>query len=128
MNSFFDDGYANEMAKHLETTKKEIAFERGSGNVFADLQLPEPEEQKTKLVLAARLNERIEALGLKQSDIAKRLGLAQPNVSALMNYRLDNFSSEKLLEFFNALGWDVDLLIRPASRGTRGTIRILMAA
>ena len=116
------------MAKRPETAKPEVTFEQGSGNVFADLLLPEPEEQKTKLVLAVRLNERIEALGLKQSDIAKRLGLAQPNVSALMNYRLDNFSSEKLLEFFNALGWDVDLLIRPASRGTRGRVQILMAA
>lgn len=115
-------------AKRSYTTKAEIEFEQGSGNVFADLQLPEPEEQKTKLVLAARLNERIEVPGLKQAEVAKRLGLALPNVSALMTYRLDNFSSEKLLEFFNALGRDVDLLIRPASRGARGTIRILMAA
>ena len=48
--------------------------------------------------------ERITALGLKQAEVAKRLRIAQPNVSALINYRLDNFSSEKLVEFFNALG------------------------
>jgi len=103
-------------------------FERSSGNVFADLGLAQPEELKTKLVLAVRLNERIKALHLKQSEIGVRLGLAQPNVSALLNYRLDNFSSEKLLEFFNAIGYDVDFLIRPTVGAHRGTTQVLMAA
>jgi predicted XRE-type DNA-binding protein len=105
----------------------EIAFERSSGNVFADLGLPDAEENKTKLVLALRLNERIKALGLKQAEIAKRLGIAQPNVSALTNYRLDNFSSEKLMEFFNSLGYDVDVLIRPAMPERRGAMQVFMA-
>jgi predicted XRE-type DNA-binding protein len=109
-------------------TVQGISIQRSSGNVFADLGLAEPEELKTKLVLAVRLNERIKALGLKQAELAKRLGIAQPNVSALQNYRLDNFSSEKLLEFFNALGYDVDLLIRPAPSTRRGAMQVLMAA
>ncbi len=115
------------MARKTETSLRTVAFERSSGNVFADLGLAEPEELKTKLVLAVRLNERIKALGLKQAEVAKRLGIAQPNVSALVNYRLDNFSSEKLLEFFNALGYDVDLLIRPSHAKGRGTMQVLMA-
>lgn len=86
------------------TSKAEATFERGSGDVFADLDLPHAEENKTKLVLALRLNERIQALGLKQTEVAKRLGIAQPNVSALTNYQLANFSSEKLMAFFNSLG------------------------
>lgn len=110
------------------TTVLGVSIEKSSGNVFADLGLAEPEELKTKLVLAVQLNERIKALGLKQADLAKRLGIAQPNVSALQNYRLDNFSSEKLLEFFNALGYDVDLLIRPAPSTRRGAMQVLMAA
>ena len=65
---------------------------------------------------------------LKQADIAKRLGIAQPNVSALLGYKLDNFSSEKLLEFFNALGYDVDVLIRPSHTKQRGAMHVLMAA
>lgn len=116
------------MARQAKTKMEATEFERGSGNVFADLGLAQPEELKTKLVLAVRLNERIKALHLKQSEIGARLGLAQPNVSALLNYRLDNFSSEKLLEFFNALGYDVDFLIRPASGAQRGTTHVLMAA
>lgn len=115
------------MAKQAKTSTQGTAFERSSGNVFADLGLAQPEELKTKLMLAMRLNERIKALHLKQSEIGLRLGLAQPNVSALLNYRLDNFSSEKLLEFFNALGYDVDFLIRPAAGAHRGTMQVLMA-
>lgn len=110
------------------TRKNEVTFERGSGNVFEDLQLPDAGELNTKLMLAIRLNERIKALGLKQTDTARRLGIAQPNVSALLNYRLDNFSSEKLMEFFTALGYDVELLIRPAQDKRRGAMRVLMAA
>ncbi len=119
------------MAKPTATqtaTVQGIPIQRSGGNVFADLGMAEPEELKTKLVLAVRLNERIKAMGLKQAELAKSLGIAQPNVSALQNYRLDNFSSEKLLEFFNALGYDVDLLIRPAPGTRRGAMQMLMAA
>jgi predicted XRE-type DNA-binding protein len=116
------------MVKKSEALVSSVEFERSSGNVFVDLGLAQPEELKTKLVLAVRLNERIKSLHLKQAEIAKRLGIAQPNVSALLSYRLDNFSSEKLLEFFNALGYDVDFLIRPAVRAQRGTTQVLMAA
>ncbi len=115
------------MARKPEPKSNEVAFERSSGNVFADLGLPDAEENKTKLVLAMRLNERIQAMGMKQAEVAKRLGIAQPNVSALTNYRLDNFSSEKLMEFFNSLGYDVDVLIRPAMPKRRGAMQVFMA-
>ena len=116
------------MTKKTDDGKQGVAFERGSGNVFADLNLPDAGELNTKLALAMRLNEHIRERGLKQADIAKRLGIAQPNVSALVNYRLDNFSSEKLMEFFNAFGYDVEFLIRPAQGKRRGAMRVLMTA
>lgn len=115
------------MVKKTETAKPTVVFERASANLFADLGLADPGELKTKLVLAFRLNERIAAMGMKQAEVARRLGIAQPNVSALANYRLDNFSSEKLMAFFNALGYDVDLLIRPARAKGGGAMQVLMA-
>lgn len=116
------------MAKKTDAEKDGITFERGSNNVFADLNLPDAAELNTKLMLAMRLNERILERGWKQADVAKRLGIAQPNVSALMRYRLDNFSSEKLMSFFNAIGYDVEFLIRPVQGRRRGAMRVLMAA
>jgi predicted XRE-type DNA-binding protein len=100
---------------------------RTDGLPAAEQGLVQPDEPKIKLVLAAHLNARIKALELKQSELASLLGIAQPNVSALLNNRLANFSAEKLLEFFNVLGYDVDLLIRPATWPPRGTIQVLLA-
>lgn len=116
------------MARKTDVEHGGVTFERGSDNVFADLKLPDAAELNNKLMLAMRLNERISARGWKQAEVAKRLGIAQPNVSALLHYRLDNFSLEKLMEFFNALGYDVEFLIRPAGGKRRGAMRVLMAA
>lgn len=60
------------------TRQMNTPFKRSSGNVFAGLGLPDAEENKTKLVLAMRLNERIKALGLRQAEAAKRLGSPSP--------------------------------------------------
>ena len=108
--------------------KAEAPVQRGSGNVFADLELPDARGLYAKLILAKRLNDRLAELKWKKARIAKCLGIAQPNVSMLLNYKLDNFSSEKLMEFFNALGYDVEFLIRPARSKARGELRVLMAA
>ena len=108
--------------------KTEISVTRGSDNVFADLKLPDAEELHTKLILAKRLNDRLKELGWKQAQIGKQLGIAQPNVSMLLNYKLDNFSSEKLMAFFTTLGYNVEFLIRPARSAGRGEMRVLMAA
>lgn len=116
------------MARKTDPASSGVALERGSDNVFADLKLPDAAGLNSKLMLAMRLNERISARGWKQAEVAKHLGIAQPNVSALQRYRLDNFSLEKLMEFFNALGYDVELLIRPAGGKRRGAMRVLMAA
>jgi hypothetical protein len=39
-----------------------------------------------------------------------------PKVSALSTYQLDGFSVERMMNFVNALAWDVDIVIRPKSR------------
>ena len=89
-------------------------IERGTGNVFADLGLPDAGERQTKTRLALALNRIIKEQGLKQIDAAKKLGVPQPKVSALVNYRLDGFSVEKLMAFIVALGLDVEIIVRPA--------------
>jgi predicted XRE-type DNA-binding protein len=83
-----------------------------SGNVFTDLGLPEPEEKQTKVRLAVEINHIIEAMGLPQVAAAERLRINQPKISALTNYRLSGFSVERLINFLNALGRDVEIVIR----------------
>lgn len=59
------------------------------------------------------VNARLKARRIKQTDAALILGIPQPKVSALANYRLDHFSVEKLMLFLNALDCDVEIVIRP---------------
>ena len=91
---------------------------RGSDNVFADLGLPDAEERQTKLRLAYALNTVIDAQRLTQGTAAVRLGLNQPKVSALHNYKLEGFSVERLMTLLNPLDRDVEIVIRkkPKSR------------
>jgi len=88
-------------------------IERGTGNVFADLGLSDAEERQTKLRLAMEVNEIIKARRLKQAEAGVVLGLPQPKVSQLVNYRLDGFSVERLMGFLTRLDRDVEIVIRP---------------
>lgn len=86
----------------------------GTGNVFADLGLPDAAERQTKTRLAMAVNALLKERRLKQTDTATILGIPQSKVSSLANYRLDHFSVEKLISFLNALEQDVEIVIRPS--------------
>ena len=102
----------------------------GSGNVFADLDLPNADDLQTKAELTRQLYQRIKVLGLSQIEAAKVLGLKQPDVSKLTNGRFTGFSVERLLELLNALAVDVEIVLRPGSTrgGRRGTVKVLAAS
>lgn len=92
--------------------------EIGSGNVFADLGLPDADERHLRVQLATRLNDLLAAEGLTQTAAAKRLGIAQPHVSELKNYKLGRFSSERLLHYITRMDRDVEIFIRPRTAPT----------
>lgn len=94
----------------VQTTE---TIELGSRNVFADLGLPDPDERQLRVQLAMRLNDLLKAEGLTQAAAAKLLGIAQPHVSELKNYKLSRFSSERLLHYITLLNRDVEIFIRP---------------
>jgi predicted XRE-type DNA-binding protein len=94
--------------------EKDTGVTHGSTNVFADLGLPDAVERQTKTRLAMQVNELLKDRRLKQVEAARVLGIPQPKISALANYRLDGFSVEKLMEFLTLLNQDVEILIRPA--------------
>ena len=105
---------------------KSIAVTRGTTNVFADLGFPDAAERQTKTRLAFAINELLKSRRLKQREAAELLGIPQPKVSAIKNYRLDNISVERLMEFLTALDQDVEIRIRPrATKGKGGRISVL---
>ena len=91
----------------------ELTYEVGSGNVFADLGLPDAEELKAKSDLVIEIVRIIEDRGLKQAEAAEIMAIDQPKVSALVNGKLDGFSMERLYRFLNALGRDVEIVVKP---------------
>ena len=90
-----------------------------SGNVFADLGMADADERQTKVRLAFAINRILEQRRLSQAEAALKLGVNQPKVSALSNYRLDGFSVERMMHFLNALGRDVEIVIRNKPRSRR---------
>src|SRR5258707_897520 len=108
------------MAKrNVEMMKKaDDAITRGTGNVFADLGYADAEERQTKLRLAHAINGVIARRRLNQAAAAEKLGINQPKVSALANYKLDGFSVDRLMTFLTALDQDVEIVIKnkPRSR------------
>ena len=86
----------------------------GSGNVFADLGLPDSDELLVKAELLHQVNQLIECRSLTQAAAASLLGVSQPNVSALKNGRLSDFSLDRLIRFLVALGQEVNIRVRPA--------------
>ena len=101
----------------MAKTKNRIEVVSSSGNVFADLGLPRAEEKQTKVRLAVAINQIIDDKSMSQAMAAQLLDINQPKISALANYRLDGFSVERLMHFLNALGRDVEIIIRkPRSR------------
>jgi predicted XRE-type DNA-binding protein len=96
----------------MKRKPKKIEHEVGTGNVFADLGVRNPEEALAKAQLARAICLLIEGEGLTQEAISERLGIDQPKVSALVRGRLAEFSTDRLLRFLLRLGHDVKINVR----------------
>ena len=99
------------------------SMEVSSGNVFADLDLPDAAELDTKVRLAVAINRLLAARRLTQAEAAAALSINQPKVSALKHYKLEGYSVERLMGFLTALGSDIEIRIRPPKRSP-GRIRV----
>lgn len=105
-----------------------IPVTRGSGNVFADLGLPNPEERLAKAQLAYAIARVMEERGLTQRAAAALMGIDQPKVSHILRGRLADFSTDRLLGFLTGLGRDVEIVLKKAPRSRKhGRLRVVAA-
>ncbi len=93
--------------------KNKIQFEKSSGNVFADLGLPNAEQELLKAHLTLQIHNIIKERGLTQTEAGEILGIKQPHVSALIRNRSGNFSAGQLMDFLTALDQEVEITVRP---------------
>ena len=101
------------MRKH----NQEPTFEKGSGNVFADLGLEESDELFARAKIGFHVYQILQAKKLPQREVAALLGVKQPEVSHLMNGHFSRFTTDKLLEFLKRLERKVTIRISPHKPG-----------
>ena len=100
------------------------AVERGSGNVFADLDLPDSDAHLLKAELVTRIDRIVRRRGITQTEAARLLGVSQPDVSRLLRGDFREYSLERLFRLLTALGRDVDIVIRQPRSAGAGRLRI----
>lgn len=103
-------------------TDEKITTTASSGNVFADLELPDADDLMAKANLALHIRRTIKARRMTQVQAASVLGIDQPKVSSIINGRLDGFSTERLMRFLNDLGCDVRISVSAPHSETRGHV------
>ena len=92
-----------------------VEVQRSSGNVFADLGLPDADKLKIKTGLVIEIRKAIRQQGLTQHEAATRMGVTQPKVSGMMRGDFSNLSERKLMDCLNRLGYDIEIKVKPAS-------------
>jgi predicted XRE-type DNA-binding protein len=101
------------MAKRV---REGVEIEIGSGNVFADLGLPNADKLQIKSGLVIEIAKAVRKLGLTQAEAARRMGIAQPKVSAMLRGDFSNLSERKLMDCLNRLGYDIEIRLKPGTR------------
>jgi len=95
--------------------RETVEQERSSGNVFADLGLPDAGEHLIKAGLVVRIHRTIRQRNLTQAAAAELMGIDQPKISAMLSGQFRGYSVERLMRFLVALGHDVEIVVKPRS-------------
>ncbi len=92
------------------------AYDASSGNIFADLGLPNSEDLLLKAQIVSEISRLMKLKKLTQAKAATLTGVAQPDLSNLLRGKFRGFSIERLLLMLTAFGRDVEVIVRPAGR------------
>ncbi len=110
-------------------TKRKIEAREGSGNVFADLGLPNAEQRLLKANIVTELHRLIRERGLTQVKAAKLVGVSQPDLSHLLRGDFDDYSAERLMKMLTVFEQDIETIMKPHRKaGQPGRITFKPAA
>lgn len=116
------------LGEPMKSKKTPVTIQPSSGNVFADLELADADELLAKAKLVQCICDILARRKLTQTRAAQLLGVDQPKASALMGGKFAGFSTDRLLRFLNALGQDIDIVIRPSKNKRETTTRVVTAS
>jgi len=97
---------------------------RGTDGEAVTLGLSGMESVSARTRLARRLNNLLDERELSQTEAAEILGIPQPRISAIRNYKLQGISLERLIEALMALGQDVEIRVSPSVRQIAARIQV----
>lgn len=106
--------------------KDQIEVETSSGNVYADLGLPDAEEMLVKAQLAQKIAEIMKSRRLTQVAAAELFGMSQPKLSGLLRGQFRGISETKMLDCLNKLGRDIQIVVAKSDQKT-GTVKVIFA-
>jgi predicted XRE-type DNA-binding protein len=107
--------------------REDSRVQAGGLNIFKALGRPDADEAFAKVELAYKIHTLIQQRGLNQTQAARLLSTDRARISNLMRGRLGEFSIERLFQFLNKLGQDIDVTIRPKRR-SHAQVHILAKA
>lgn len=101
----------------MRKEKTDIEFEKSSGNVFADLELPGADELQARATIGCHVIQLLKDKNMKQRELADLLGIKQAEVSHLLNGHFSRFTTDKLLDFLKRMDQKVSIRISPHKNG-----------
>ncbi|MFT3940294.1 helix-turn-helix domain-containing protein [Rhodopseudomonas sp.] len=107
------------------TDNRDLDWTVGSDNVFADLGLPNPDEDLLKSTLVGKIADVIEARRLTQAKAGDIIGLAQPKVSELLNGAFGSYTIDRLYRYLTRLGVKVSITLENQPGWVQGSVEVL---
>lgn len=109
-------GSTSRSRRNITSIDESGHIDRGTGNVFADLGIPDPDLALAKAKLVQCIRDLIAERKLTQAKAADLLGLDQPKVSALVRGRVQGYTIDRLFRFLTALGQRVEITVCPKAK------------
>jgi predicted XRE-type DNA-binding protein len=107
---------------------RKAKIEESSGNIFADLGLPDAETHFLKAQIVAEIYRLTNERELTQAEAGKLMGISQPEVSRMFKGNFREYSIERLIAFLTAFDRDVEIVARPRKKtGKSGRITFTTA-
>jgi predicted XRE-type DNA-binding protein len=100
------------------TDETENTIRRGSGNVFADLSFADPDAHLLKAQLVSRMHDIMRDRKLTQTEVARAVGMSQPDISRLLKGQFRDVSVERIMRMLTRLGCEVDIVVTPQGSQT----------
>jgi predicted XRE-type DNA-binding protein len=108
---------------------RKAKVEVSSGNIFADLNLPDAETHFLKAQIVSEIYRLANERKLTQAAAGKRMGISQPEVSRMFKGHFREYSVDRLMAFLTAFDRDVEIVVKPRKKaGKAGKITFVPVA